>query len=119
MKEVMPLLKELMRTHFTLSLHKEISIEYADPFKQTSQAITQAKRWHALNLEYFSIMEKLTKLGIFVKDAAVGLIDFYSKHEGREIFLCYRYPEERIEFWHELNDGFPGRQSIEILKKTG
>lgn len=51
-------------------------------------------------------------MGILVKDIDSGLVDFLSKRRGREIYLCWRYGEQRLGFWHELHAGYTGRQSI-------
>ena len=41
-----------------------------------------------------------------------GLIDFYGLLDDRLIFLCWRYGEERISHWHEVDAGFADRQPI-------
>ena len=41
-----------------------------------------------------------------------GLVDFYGKLDGKEIFWCWKQGEERIEFWHDLETGYAGRQPI-------
>ena len=32
--------------------------------------------------------------------------------DGREVLLCWRHGEEEIGFWHEVDAGFQGRQSL-------
>jgi len=49
---------------------------------------------------------------IQVKDLKRGLIDFPSYRDGREIFLCWERDEEDIEFWHDLETGFAGRERL-------
>lgn len=63
------------------------------------------------------LVDELKDIGVELKDYRLGLIDFVGKHEGREICLCWKLGEERIEHWHELNDGFAGRQPISLLQK--
>ena len=41
-----------------------------------------------------------------------GLIDFPTTWEGREVYLCWRRGESRIEAWHEVDGGFAGRQPL-------
>ncbi|HBH54806.1 MAG TPA: DUF2203 domain-containing protein [Planctomycetaceae bacterium] len=55
---------------------------------------------------------ELGALGIEVKDASRGLIDFYSLLDGREVYLCWLLGEEEVGHWHELEAGFAGRQSV-------
>lgn len=51
-------------------------------------------------------------LGAVVKDTTMGLLDFYGRLEGRLVWLCWRFGEERLGYYHELNVGFSGRQSL-------
>jgi len=57
------------------------------------------------------ILREVAELGVEVK-AADGLVDFRSKLHGRTVFLCWRYGEERVEFFHELDTGFAGRRPL-------
>jgi hypothetical protein len=49
---------------------------------------------------------------IQVKDLQRGLIDFPAIFDGREVFLCWEQDEEDIEFWHELDAGYAGRERL-------
>ncbi len=49
---------------------------------------------------------------IQIKDIDRGLIDFPSLLEGREVFLCWELEDDDIEFWHELDSGFAGRERL-------
>jgi hypothetical protein len=55
----------------------------------------------------------ITDLGITLKDVNTGLVDFLTRRDGREVYLCWRYGEAQIGYWHELHTGFAGRQPIE------
>jgi hypothetical protein len=59
-----------------------------------------------------AFFNELAVLGCELKDADSGLIDFLSLRNGREIYLCWRLGEERINFWHDLHTGFAGRQPL-------
>jgi hypothetical protein len=52
-------------------------------------------------------------LGVTVKDLDQGLVDFLGTRSGREIYLCWKYGEEEIAFWHEINHGFSGRRPLD------
>jgi hypothetical protein len=58
------------------------------------------------------LARKIRSHGCIIKDLNNGLVDFLSKRDGREIYLCWRYGEPRVEFFHELHMGFKGRQHI-------
>jgi hypothetical protein len=55
---------------------------------------------------------EIASLGAVVKDTRTGLIDFYGQLDGRGVWLCWRYGEDRIEFFHELDTGFSGRKQL-------
>ncbi len=59
-----------------------------------------------------ALAEKLVSFGCELKDPDTGLIDFLSLRNGREIYLCWRLGEERINYWHYLHTGFAGRQPL-------
>jgi hypothetical protein len=59
-----------------------------------------------------SYVEELTELGVVLKDPLAGLIDFWTVIDGREAYLCWKSGEEEIGFWHEIDAGFQGRQSL-------
>ncbi len=59
------------------------------------------------------ITTELDEKGVQLKDYSLGLIDFPSMKDGRVVLLCWRLGEdERIEWWHELEAGFGGRQRL-------
>ena len=51
-------------------------------------------------------------LGVSVKDLDIGLCDFLGEREGRDVWLCWQYGEKQVNFWHEMGDGFSGRQPL-------
>lgn len=59
------------------------------------------------------IFEKIEKMGVLVKDLDIGLIDFLTLYQGREVCLCWKLGEEGIHFWHGMEEGFAGRKPID------
>jgi len=57
---------------------------------------------------------ELEQIGCVFKGFDQGLVDFYGKLEGRDIFWCWKQGEERIEHWHDLEAGYAGRQTIPV-----
>src|SRR5882672_4474841 len=49
---------------------------------------------------------------IQIKDLERGLIDFPAFVGGKEVFLCWEQDEEDVEFWHDLDTGFAGREKL-------
>ncbi|HXH71004.1 MAG TPA: DUF2203 domain-containing protein [Pyrinomonadaceae bacterium] len=53
------------------------------------------------------------ELGIELKDYSRGLIDFPCMRDGHVVLLCWKLGEnEQIEWWHEVEAGFAGRQPL-------
>ncbi len=49
---------------------------------------------------------------IQIKDLERGLVDFPAILGGREVFLCWEQDEEDIEYWHDLDTGYAGRERL-------
>jgi hypothetical protein len=62
--------------------------------------------------EYQSAWNELEDQGLVIKDPRTGLVDFFSRIEGRTVFLCWRFGEDAISHFHELDAGFAGRKPL-------
>jgi hypothetical protein len=49
---------------------------------------------------------------IQLKDLDRGLIDFPAILGGKEVFLCWEQDEDDIEYWHDLETGYAGRERL-------
>ncbi|MFN3652297.1 MAG: DUF2203 domain-containing protein [Armatimonadota bacterium] len=57
-------------------------------------------------------LQAVAELGVQVKEVDRGLVDFPAWRDGREVFLCWHLGEETVDYWHELEAGYRGRQPI-------
>jgi hypothetical protein len=57
--------------------------------------------------------ERVEKAGAVIKDLEIGLIDFLSHYQGQTVCLCWKLGEDKIAFWHGLEEGFRGRKPID------
>ena len=57
-------------------------------------------------------LRELQEMEIVLRDLDRGLVDFPAVRDDREIYLCWEEGEEEIAFWHELDAGHAGRQSL-------
>jgi hypothetical protein len=55
---------------------------------------------------------ELEAVGVILRDADQGLVDFPSIREGEEVYLCWLIEEAEIGFWHPPESGFAGRQPL-------
>jgi len=59
------------------------------------------------------LVTELSEHGIEIKDHTRGLIDFPCLRGERIIYLCWQLGEgPEIEWWHETDAGFAGRQPL-------
>jgi len=58
------------------------------------------------------VLQKFAAREIQIKDLERGLIDFPAFVGGREVFLCWETGEDDIEFWHDLDTGYTGREKL-------
>ena len=58
------------------------------------------------------ILKRFALREIMIKDVDRGLIDFPAFVSGKEVFLCWEKGEEDVEYWHELDTGFGGRERL-------
>jgi len=59
------------------------------------------------------LLEEIQETGAIVKDLDIGLIDFLSVYQNREVCLCWKLGEEGIAYWHGTEEGFAGRKPID------
>ncbi|HEV2395200.1 MAG TPA: DUF2203 domain-containing protein [Verrucomicrobiae bacterium] len=69
--------------------------------------------WVRTIAELKNVLMEFFQREIQIKDLQRGLIDFPAIIGGREVFLCWEEGEEDIEFWHELDSGYSGREKLE------
>lgn len=70
----------------------------------------------ALTQDFVAIermIDQVQAYGVVIKDVNAGLLDFLSERNGRDVYLCWKYGEDKIEYYHELHTGFSGRQQVE------
>jgi hypothetical protein len=58
------------------------------------------------------LLREFQRREIVIQDFDRGLIDFPALVGGREVFLCWEQDEETVEFWHDLDTGFAGRERL-------
>jgi len=68
--------------------------------------------WIRLLAQTKKLLDQFRRREIQVKDLERGLIDFPAIIGGREVFLCWEQDEEDIEFWHEIDTGYAGRERL-------
>ena len=64
-------------------------------------------------LEVRRLLEALQESGIVIRDIGRGLLDFPAVIDGSEVYLCWELGEDEVDYWHELDAGYRGRQPLD------
>ena len=111
-------IKRTIKLNKALDLLSSIEMEVYDDDYENLRRITKLnKHFHKLSYEFYANIEEIEGAGCIIKDLEIGIIDFYSRFDGREIFLCWRLGEKKIMFWHEVDSGYAGRKPIIDLSR--
>ena len=117
--KVRPLVERIVeRFHLLPELQEETRVaDYktsrAGAGPEAEAAYEKARRaMHDAELELAEDALRLERLGVSLKDAQTGLIDFYSYREGELVELCWKLGEDRVENWHRIGEGFAGRRRL-------
>jgi hypothetical protein len=71
------------------------------------------KEAQELAREIDGYQKELEELGIQLKDRRLGLVDFPSELAGKRVLLCWRLGETEVQFWHDEDAGYSGRQPLQ------
>jgi hypothetical protein len=63
--------------------------------------------------KFDDLVHRIQATDVLIKDINLGLLDFPAIKDGREVYLCWQYGEGDIAYWHEVEAGYAGRQSID------
>lgn len=55
---------------------------------------------------------EIRDLGVEMKGFGTGLVDFPGEMDGKPVMLCWQLGEESVQYWHEEDAGFAGRQPL-------
>jgi hypothetical protein len=114
-EEANGLIPELSRALVAIrDAHREI-LAGAQPFRRRAPTDGGGRQpdgyWEAM-ATLRRELEGLIGKGIVLRDAETGLIDFPSRRDDREVFLCWRLGEKQVEYWHGPESGFAGRRPL-------
>lgn len=112
--KILPALSESLKE---IQRAREVILEEAEHIRGSAslngggEAGIEKEYWDALRTMRRHL-EALTEQGIVLRDADSGLVDFPSRREGRDVFLCWRLGEDRVGYWHPPETGFSGRRPL-------
>lgn len=105
-------LKEMQQLYSTIAIYRE-SARAAAGASEFGGGMEGGSRYVQVLYQVGKITTEIHELGVQLKDYSRGLIDFPSMMDDRIVLLCWQLGEEEsIEWWHEIEEGFDGRQRI-------
>lgn len=104
---------EIRRAHGAVAALQESARRAAEGAQSGGGGMPGGGRYVAALFNLAARARELEELGVQLKDYARGLVDFPSLREGRVVLLCWQLGEgDHIEWWHDLEAGFAGRQPL-------
>ncbi len=93
----------------------QISVSTTSSFEEY---VTLKQNLNTAITKFYESVEILENTGVVVKSIEQGLLDFPSKRFDEEVWLCWKYGETEIKFWHEKDSGFMGRKPVEVSDES-
>ena len=76
------------------------------------------QKLNAAITQFYESSEILEKTGVVIKSIDQGLLDFPSKKFDEDVWLCWKYGETEIKFWHDRDSGFLERKPIDVSDES-
>lgn len=109
--QIEPLMAELLERRARVVRERDqVTAVVSDGRSDVGSAAASALVREFIRIE--ALIDEIRAFGCQLKDINVGLLDFLAEIDGREVYLCWRYGESRIAYYHELHTGFAGRKAI-------
>lgn len=111
-----PIVSDIVRAYKTwregVQRYEVIAAGIRSDDGETDEQVILREEVDQIAKEISAYLEELSAVGCVFKGFDDGLVDFYSRLDGRDIFLCWKLGESDITHWHELDVGFAGRQEL-------
>lgn len=116
-EEANALLPEVKRLWRKIDRAREVMNGLAPQTKLASQqsgggGIMYGAEYVQALTSFLASAQEILELGVEIKDFDKGLCDFPHMRDGRVVLLCWMRGEDAIEWWHDTDAGFAGRQPL-------
>ena len=109
--------KILKQKDEVIKIEQELEASLVTPGTFENYVILKQKLNSSVTKLYQDI-EDLESTGVVIKSIDDGLLDFPSQRFDDEVWLCWKYGETEIKFWHEKDSGFNGRKPISVSNES-
>ena len=109
--------KILKQKDEVIKIEQELEASLVTPNTFENYVLLKQKLNSSVTKLYQDI-EDLESIGVVIKSIDDGLLDFPSQRFDDEVWLCWKYGETEIKFWHEKDSGFNGRKPISVSNES-
>lgn len=113
--ELTKTVRKLQKLHKAIKFLNSLEVSHHDELDDFYASVSVNEQFHKLSLTFYATIKQMVKKGWLLKDLDKGLVDFYARHEEKEVFLCWKVGERHIRYWHTINSGYRERKPISFL----
>jgi hypothetical protein len=118
-KKIKPDVEKLVDLNEELSMLDNTKIEFDDEsIENFLLEVELNKHFHEKNVEQYSLIGFLIRQGCILRDLEKMEIDFYSKHNNKEVLLCWRPSEDHIMYYHYPGEDLTKRKPIKEIEEA-
>jgi hypothetical protein len=114
-----PLIEELLAKRRDLAiklLEADPALHHVQPTRRPRLAGVRSPlpppRFGELKHEIGRLIYRIESLGCIVKDIDLGLVDFPAMRQDEPIYLCWKFGEPSVAYWHGIEAGFASRKPL-------
>ena len=94
-----------------------VLVAAASADQPNAEADVEAAKIQRLAKDIDGCLRELAELGVEYKQPLdAGLVDFPGEIDGEPVYLCWKYDEPAVAYWHSRDSGFAGRKPIAPAK---
>jgi hypothetical protein len=110
-QKTLPLVKKIVKDILDTTKEMRLIAEDVDGKIESGDTWNQIQKMVG---EVNGFIQELEEIGCLYKDwnFKIGLVDFPSVIEGKDVYLCWRSDEDEIKFYHAVEEGYSGRKPI-------
>ncbi|UPT76044.1 MAG: DUF2203 domain-containing protein [Elusimicrobiota bacterium] len=91
---------------------RERAVEEGGDAALSAEAAIERSQLHFIAQSINELMQKVVELGAVPKGIEPALVDFPSRVDGRDVYLCWKFGEKRVSHYHPFDEGFATRKPL-------
>jgi hypothetical protein len=110
-KKTLPLVKKIVKDILDTTREMRLIAEDVDGKIESGSTWNQIQKMVG---DVNGFIQELEEIGCLYKDwnFTIGLVDFPSVIDGKDVYLCWRSDEDEVKFYHGIEEGYSGRKPI-------